>query len=129
MNTPDPFDNMLSDSLQNASAKLDDETFRAKLAARIEAQQRRMKLLRMLPGAMGLLGALFVVLVSPLKLDARNYASAFAPFWEGVEPLFSWIMKTPLTAQNLLAGWMIAAIAVAAFCTWLVRREPATFRL
>ena len=131
MKTPDqdPFDALLDQSLQSASHCLDSEKFRIQLAGRIAAEQRRMKLLRLLPSAMGLLTAAIIFLTVHPKFDFHIGFSTLATLSDQFPPVPAWLMASLPGTPNLIVPWAISAGAALVFSLWLTSRDTTVFRL
>ena len=131
MNTPDqdPLDALLNQSLRSASHCLDGENFRIQLAGHIAAEQRRMKLLRLLPAGMGLLAAVIVSLAVHPKFDFQIGFPSFATSSNKLLPVSVWLMHSLPGAPNLFFSWAVLAGAFLVFGLWLTSRETAVFRL
>jgi len=125
----DPLDALLDRSLQSASRGLDGDQFRIQLTARIEAQQRRMRLVRLLPAGMGLLAALIVSLVARERFDFHGSFSSLAPLWENSQLALAWLTQALPGTQNLLSLWILLAGTALIFSIWATNREAAIFRL
>jgi len=125
----DPLDMLLDQSLQSASLRLDGEKFSRQLAVRIANENRRIKLVRLIPIGMGVLAAIIVTLFAPTKIDFSSDLSTLVSLWETTRPALTGLMQSIPGAHNLAVLWGAFAALAIIFNFWFVYQDSHEFLL